>query len=82
MIVEIMSLRHLKTEVFRLRMDFKKKKESDMSDKVLPNWIKVDKKRFNRIKNQIQSAEDNNSHGKPNRSSPRITQINSRHRAR
>ena len=48
-IVEIMSLRHLKTEVFRLRMDLKKK-ESDMSDKALPNWVKVDKKRFNRIK--------------------------------
>ena len=44
-----MSLRHLKTEVFRLRMDLKKK-ESDMSDKALPNWVKVDKKRFNRIK--------------------------------
>ena len=27
-----------------------KKKESDMSDKALPNWVKVDKKRFNRIK--------------------------------
>ena len=30
-------------------MDFKKK-ESDMSDKALPDWIKVDKMRFDRIK--------------------------------
>ena len=34
---------------FPLKDGFKKK-ESDMSDKALPNWVKVDKKRFNRIK--------------------------------
>ena len=31
----IMSLRHLKSGVFYLTMDFKKKKELDMSDKAL-----------------------------------------------
>ena len=29
---------------FRLTIDFKKKKESDMSDNALPNWVKEDKK--------------------------------------
>ena len=38
-----MSLRHLKTEFFRLAMDFKKK-EPNMSDESLPNWVKIDKK--------------------------------------
>ena len=31
-----------------------------MSDKSLPNWVKVGKRRFDRIKNQIQKAKDNN----------------------
>ena len=29
-----------------------------MSDKSLPNWLKTDKKRFDGIKKQIQSAKD------------------------
>ena len=43
-ITGIMSLRCLKANFFHLAMDFKKKKESDMSDKILPDWVKVDKK--------------------------------------
>ena len=39
-----MSLRHLRTEFFSLKMDFEKKKESDMSDKALPDWVKVHEK--------------------------------------
>ena len=28
-----------------------------MSHKLLPNWVKIEKKRFDRIKNQIQNAK-------------------------
>ena len=50
-------------------MDFKKK-ESAMSDKSLSDWVKVGKKRFDRIKNQIQNAKNNNLEAKPERGSP------------
>ena len=49
-------------------MDFKK--ESAMSDKLLSDWVKVGKKRFDRIKNQIQHAKNNNLEAKPERGSP------------
>ena len=42
----IMSLRHLKMGFFHLMMDFKKKKELDMSDKALPDWVKVSEKKI------------------------------------
>ena len=54
-ITRIMSLRHLKTESFRLKMDSKKK-----SDKTLPDWVKVGKRRFDRIKNKVENAKNNN----------------------
>ena len=41
-----------------------------MSDKALPNWIKVDKKRFDRIINESQNAKNNNLHAKPSHGSP------------
>ena len=41
-----------------------------MSDKALPNWVKVHKKRFYRIKNGIQNAKNNNLQATPNRGSP------------
>ena len=41
-----------------------------MSDKSLPNWIKVGKRRFDRIKNQIQKAKDNNLQPRRKRDSP------------
>ena len=44
-----MSLRHLKT-VFPFS-DVFKKKQSGMSNKSLPDWVKVGKKRFDSIKN-------------------------------
>ena len=44
-ITGIMSLRHLKMAFSCLKIDFNKK-ESGMSDKSLPNWVKVDKKDF------------------------------------
>ena len=69
-ITGIMSLRRLKTKFFHLAMDFKKKKESGMSDKLLQNWVKVGKKRLDRIKNQIQKAKDNNLQARPERGSP------------
>ena len=64
-----MSLRHLKKEFFRLKMDLRKK-DSDMSDKALPDWVKVDKERFNKIKNKIQQAKNKNLQARPNRGSP------------
>ena len=36
------------------------KKESGMTDKLLPSWVQVDKKIFDRIKHQIQHAKTNN----------------------
>ena len=33
-----------------------------MSDKALPDWVKVDKKRFDRIKNKVQNAKNNSLH--------------------
>ena len=64
-----MSLRHLKKEFFRLKMDLRKK-DSDMSDKALPDWVKVDEERFNKIKNEIQQAKNKNLQARPNRGSP------------
>ena len=42
-------------EVFPFKDGFQKK-ESQISDKALPNWVKVDKKRFDWIKNKIQKC--------------------------
>ena len=36
-------MRHFRKEFFRLKMNFKKK-ESDVADEPLPDWVKVDKK--------------------------------------
>ena len=47
-------------EFFRLIMDFIQKKESNMADKALPDWVKVDKKRFDMIKMEIQNAKNKN----------------------
>ena len=41
-----------------------------MSDKALPNWIKVDKKRFDRIINESQNAKNNSLHAKPSHGGP------------
>ena len=41
-----------------------------MSDKALPDWVKVDEKRLNVIKNEIQQAKDKNLQSGPNRGSP------------
>ena len=64
-----MSLRHLRTEFFRLKMDFQKKK-SNMSDKTLSNRVKLSKKIFNAIKNEIQQAKRNNLQARPQHGSP------------
>ena len=45
-------------------------KKSDMSDKALPHWVKVDEERFNKIKNEIQHAKNKNLLARPNRGSP------------
>ena len=44
-----------------------------MPDKALPNWVKVNEERFNRIKNEIQQAKTlqaKNLQVRPNRGSP------------
>ena len=64
-----MSLRHLKTEFFRLTVDFKKKKP-DMSDKALPHWVKVSKKKFDTIKNAVQKAKRDNLQARPHHAGP------------
>ena len=56
-------------EVFPFKDGFGKK-ESDMSDKALPDQVKVDKKRFNVIKNEIQQVKNKNLQARPNRGSP------------
>ena len=65
-----LSLRHLKTEFFRLKMDFKKKKkkkkrESYMAQKALPQWVNVIKKIFDKIENNVQNAKDDNLQARP-----------------
>ena len=49
MITETRLLMHLRTEFFRLGMDFKKK-ESSMFNKKLQQWVNVIIKRFDTIK--------------------------------
>ena len=61
---EIMSLRHLKTEFFHLRMDFKKKSQLCP----IRNYqigLKSKKKRFDRIQNKVQNAKNNNLQARP-----------------
>ena len=62
-----MSLRHLKTEFFHLKVNFKKKKkkESDMADKALPEWVNVIKKRFDKIENKVENAKNDNLQARP-----------------
>ena len=40
-----------------------------MSDKALPNWVKVSKKRFDTIKNAVQNAKRNNLQARPQHAS-------------
>ena len=41
-----------------------------MSDKALPDWVKVGKKRLDRITNKFQKAKYNNLQARPERGSP------------
>ena len=50
--------------VFPFKDEFQKNM-SGMSDKTLPNWVNVGKKRFDRIKSQIQNAKKNNLQARP-----------------
>ena len=36
------------------------KKESDTPDKSLPKWVKITKKRFDKIRNKVWGANNNN----------------------
>ena len=63
-------IKAFENKVFPFSDGFQKKKESGMSDKLLQNWVKVGKKRLDRIKNQIQKAKDNNLQARPERGSP------------
>ena len=43
----------------------------EQSDELsLPKWVKVSKKRFDKIKNKVQNAKNNNLQARPNRSKP------------
>ena len=53
MITEIWLLRHLKMKSFRLKMDFKKN-EPVVSNKKLPDWVRVDRTTDKRCKRQGQ----------------------------
>ena len=44
---------------FPFKYESYQKEELDVVDKALPDWVKVDKKRFDRIKNKIQNAKNN-----------------------
>ena len=46
------------------------KENPDMSDKALPNWVKVSKKRFDTIKNAVQNAKRDNLQARPQHTSP------------
>ena len=58
-----------KVGIFPHKDEFQKK-EPDASDKTLPDWVKVDRKRFNLMKNQIQNAKKNNIQARPKRGRP------------
>ena len=57
-------IKAFKNGVFPFKDGFQKK-ESDMSDKALPDWVKVGKKRFDKIKNEVQNIENNNVQARP-----------------
>ena len=52
-------IRAFENRIFPFKDGFQKK-EPDMSDIALPKWVKVGKKRLNRIKSKFQNAKDNN----------------------
>ena len=45
---------------FKYRFKKKKKRESDMAHKALPEWVNVIKKIFDKIENNVQNAKDDN----------------------
>ena len=46
--------------IFPFNNGFYQKEESNMADKALQDWVKVDKKRFDMIKMEIQNAKNKN----------------------
>ena len=46
------------------------KKESDMFNKALPDWVKVNEERFNNIKNETQQAKNKNLQARINLANP------------
>ena len=65
MIREIWLLRHLKMEFFRLK--WISKKMPDVSNKKLPDWVRVDRTTFNQIKDKVKKVKDKNMYVRPNR---------------
>ena len=47
-----------------------RKKKSYISDKALPDWVKVNEERLNKIENEIQQAKNKNLHARPYHGSP------------
>ena len=53
--------------VFPFKDEFQEK-ESDALNKKLPNWVRLDEKMFNQIKDQVKKVKDKNLYVRPNRS--------------
>ena len=75
-ILEIRLLKHLKTDFFHIMMDFNKKSQM-WSIKKQPNWVRVDEKKFNQMKDQVKKVKDSNLYVRPNRDA--YTNINDSH---
>ena len=62
-------IKAFESRVFPFNYEFQKEKP-DMSEKTLPNWVKVSKQRFDTIKNAVQNAKRNNLQVRPQHASP------------
>ena len=65
MITEVWLFRHLNMDIFRLKIDLKKK--PDLSNKKLPNWVRVDRTTFNQMKDKVKKVKNKNIYVRPNR---------------
>ena len=65
MITEVWLFRHLNMDIFRLKIDFKKK--PDLSNKKLPNCVRVDRTTFNQMKDKVKKVKNKNIYVRPNR---------------
>ena len=62
-------IKAFENRVFPFKYGFQKEKPN-ISNKALPNWVKVSKKRFDTIQNAVQNAKKDNLQARPQRGSP------------